>query len=87
MRLALEARVINPLPGSPCGGVNDFLSNTLQEVSESQSAQDPVGRPMMHRSALAQATGEAVFCDDMPPIQGELFLALVTSTRPHASIL
>ena len=67
---------------------NDFLSTwTSQDVSGSQSAEDAVGRPMMHRSALAQAAGEAVYVDDMAPTQGELFLALVTSTRPHARIL
>ena len=65
---------------------NDFLT-TPQDVSGSQGAADPVGRPVMHRSALAQATGEAVYVDDAPPTQGELFLALVTSTCPHASIL
>uniref|UniRef100_A0A8C2XNL5 xanthine dehydrogenase n=1 Tax=Cyclopterus lumpus TaxID=8103 RepID=A0A8C2XNL5_CYCLU len=58
----------------------------LQHVSKDQSDQDPVGRPIMHRSALSQATGEAVYCDDMPPADGELFLALVTSSRAHAKI-
>uniref|UniRef100_A0A4W5RLC2 Aldehyde oxidase 6 n=1 Tax=Hucho hucho TaxID=62062 RepID=A0A4W5RLC2_9TELE len=48
---------------------------------------DPVGRPIMHRSAISQATGEAVYCDDIPKTDGELHLVLVTSTRPHAKIL
>ncbi|KAG7258328.1 hypothetical protein CRUP_028212 [Coryphaenoides rupestris] len=77
-----EWSAVRPLPHCILPGQQDF-----QEVLESQSAQDLVGRPMMHRSALAQATGEAVFCDDMPSTEGELFLVLVTSTRPHASIL
>ncbi|KAJ3584144.1 hypothetical protein NHX12_014640, partial [Muraenolepis orangiensis] len=34
-----------------------------------------------------RASGEASYCDDLPSTQGELFLVLVTSTRPHASIL
>ncbi|KAM3857276.1 aldehyde oxidase 6 [Diretmus argenteus] len=59
----------------------------IQNVSEGQSDQDPVGRPIMHRSALSQATGEAIYCDDLPRIEGELFLVLVTSTRPHARIV
>ncbi|XP_061572162.1 aldehyde oxidase 6 [Cololabis saira] len=59
----------------------------FQPVSESQSEQDPVGRPMMHRSAIVQATGEAVYCDDIPRTDGELFLALVTSSRAHAKII
>ncbi|TRZ04440.1 hypothetical protein DNTS_025932, partial [Danionella cerebrum] len=57
-----------------------------KNVLESQSDQDPVGRPMMHRSALSQATGEAVYCDDLPRSDGELFLAIVTSSRPNAKI-
>uniref|UniRef100_A0A4W5NY68 Aldehyde oxidase 1 n=1 Tax=Hucho hucho TaxID=62062 RepID=A0A4W5NY68_9TELE len=52
-----------------------------------QSGDDPVGRPIMHRSAISQATGEAVYCDDIPKMEGELHLVLVTSTRPHAKIL
>lgn len=58
----------------------------LQAVSKEQSDQDPVGRPMMHRSAISHATGEAVYCDDIPRTEGELFLVLVTSTRAHARI-
>lgn len=58
----------------------------VQNVLEGQPAQDPVGRPKMHRSALSQATGEAVYCDDLPHTDGELFLTIVTSSRPHAKI-
>uniref|UniRef100_A0A673CNW7 FAD-binding PCMH-type domain-containing protein n=1 Tax=Sphaeramia orbicularis TaxID=375764 RepID=A0A673CNW7_9TELE len=58
-----------------------------QSVSQEQNSQDPVGRPIMHRSALSQATGEAVYCDDLPRTDGELFLALVTSSRAHAKII
>lgn len=41
----------------------------------------------MHTSAFKQATGEAVYCDDMPKFKEELYLALVFSTRAHAKIL
>ncbi|XP_016295765.1 aldehyde oxidase 1-like [Sinocyclocheilus anshuiensis] len=58
-----------------------------KNVLEGQSAQDPVGRPMMHRTALSQATGEAEYCDDLPQTDGELFLVIVTSSRPHAKII
>uniref|UniRef100_A0A7N8YBF1 Aldehyde oxidase 6 n=1 Tax=Mastacembelus armatus TaxID=205130 RepID=A0A7N8YBF1_9TELE len=51
-----------------------------------QSSQDPVGRPIMHRSAISQATGEAVYCDDIPKTDRELFLVLVTSSRANAKI-
>lgn len=46
-----------------------------------------MGRPIVHQSAYKQATGEAVYCDDMRALGGELFLALVLSTRAHARLL
>ncbi|XP_041638284.1 xanthine dehydrogenase/oxidase-like [Cheilinus undulatus] len=58
-----------------------------QAVPEGRSQDDTVGRPMMHLSALKQATGEAVYCDDVPLYENELYLALVTSTKAHANIL
>ncbi|KAK2496717.1 hypothetical protein MC885_008101 [Smutsia gigantea] len=57
-----------------------------QSVDSHQPLQDPVGRPIMHLSGLKHATGEAVFCDDIPMVDRELFMALVTSTRAHAKI-
>ncbi|XP_021105460.1 aldehyde oxidase 2-like isoform X2 [Heterocephalus glaber] len=60
---------------------------TYQSVDPQQPSQDPVGRPIMHLSGLKHATGEAVFCDDLPRLDRELCMALVTSTRPHAKIV
>ncbi|KAM8934727.1 aldehyde oxidase 1-like [Pelodytes ibericus] len=59
----------------------------FQEVNPQQPAQDPIGRPIVHRSGIKQATGEAIYVDDMPPVDQELFMAFVTSTRAHANIL
>uniref|UniRef100_A0A673CXA8 xanthine dehydrogenase n=1 Tax=Sphaeramia orbicularis TaxID=375764 RepID=A0A673CXA8_9TELE len=67
--------------------LQEFQTPLPQSVSQEQNSQDPVGRPIMHRSALSQATGEAVYCDDLPRTDGELFLALVTSSRAHAKII
>lgn len=72
---------IHPLPREIQPSLQEF-----QRVSEGQNDQDPVGRPIMHRSAISQATGEAVYCDDLPRTDGELFLAVVTSSRAHAKI-
>ncbi|XP_029282570.1 xanthine dehydrogenase/oxidase isoform X2 [Cottoperca gobio] len=58
-----------------------------QAVLEGRGQNDVVGRPMMHLSALKQATGEAVYCDDVPLYENELYLALVTSSKAHANIL
>ena len=41
----------------------------------------------MHLSALQQATGEAIFVDDMPSYKDELHAAIVVSSRPHAEIV
>ena len=41
----------------------------------------------MHLSALQQATGEAIYVDDMPIYRDELYAAIVDSTRPHAEIV
>uniref|UniRef100_A0A8D3BQ73 Aldehyde oxidase 5 n=1 Tax=Scophthalmus maximus TaxID=52904 RepID=A0A8D3BQ73_SCOMX len=56
-------------------------------VSEAQPSADPVGHPSMHQSAFQQATGEAKYYDDLPPVKGELFIFMVTSTRAHAKII
>uniref|UniRef100_A0A663MGR1 Aldehyde oxidase 1 n=1 Tax=Athene cunicularia TaxID=194338 RepID=A0A663MGR1_ATHCN len=58
-----------------------------QDIEPSQSPQDPVGRPVMHQSGIKHATGEAVYVDDLPSVDGELFLAVVTSSRAHAKIV
>ncbi|XP_019491153.1 PREDICTED: aldehyde oxidase 2-like [Hipposideros armiger] len=73
--------------------LEDFPVTVLQGVQRYQSVdsrqplQDPVGRPIMHLSGLKHATGEAIFCDDIPRVDKELFMALVTSTRAHAKII
>ncbi|KAM6200351.1 aldehyde oxidase 2-like [Sarcoramphus papa] len=58
-----------------------------QDVDPRQSPQDPVGRPIMHQSGIKHATGEAVYIDDIHPVDGELSLAVVTSIKAHAKII
>ncbi|XP_067420930.1 xanthine dehydrogenase/oxidase isoform X2 [Emydura macquarii macquarii] len=59
----------------------------FQEVPAGQSVEDMVGRPLMHLSAAKQACGEAVYCDDIPHYENELYLTLVTSKKAHAKII
>ncbi|XP_030304646.1 xanthine dehydrogenase/oxidase isoform X3 [Calypte anna] len=59
----------------------------FQEVPKGQVVEDMVGRPLMHVSAAKQACGEAVYCDDIPHYENELYLTLVISTKAHAKIL
>ncbi|XP_077128145.1 aldehyde oxidase 1-like isoform X2 [Ranitomeya variabilis] len=59
----------------------------FQEVKSNQACDDPVGRPIIHQSGIKQATGEAVYVDDMPTVDEELFIAFATSTKAHAKIV
>ncbi|XP_051167236.1 xanthine dehydrogenase [Leptopilina boulardi] len=62
-------------------------SQYYQVAPEDQRSTDLIGRPVVHVSALKQATGEALYCDDVPKINGELYLAFVLSTQAHANIV
>uniref|UniRef100_A0A4W4EHS8 FAD-binding PCMH-type domain-containing protein n=1 Tax=Electrophorus electricus TaxID=8005 RepID=A0A4W4EHS8_ELEEL len=73
---------MEPLPCVIGPGYQEF-----QDAVEVRSAQDPVGQPVPHSSALTHATGEAVYCDDIPHMNREVFLSLVTSTKAHAKII
>lgn len=59
----------------------------FEKVCSTQSNLDPIGRPKVHQSAYKQASGEALFCDDIPRATNEFYLSLVLSTRAHAKIL
>ncbi|XP_078254947.1 xanthine dehydrogenase/oxidase-like [Rhinoraja longicauda] len=58
----------------------------FQGAPPDQLSSDMVGQPVPHLSSFKQATGEAIYCDDLPWLEGELYLALVTSTEAHAQI-
>ncbi|XP_067884000.1 xanthine dehydrogenase/oxidase-like [Heterodontus francisci] len=58
----------------------------FQEVPPGRLATDVVGHPLTHLASIKQATGEALYCDDLPCFEKELYLALVTSTEAHAKI-
>lgn len=81
------------VPEEYSSAIEDFPRNVpqslqmFQEVAAGQLSQDLVGRPIMHQSALIHATGEAIYCDDIPSLDGELALFLVTSTRMYAKIV
>ena len=46
-----------------------------------------VGKSIMHASGRIHVTGEAVFCDDIPRYENELYLGLVLSQKAHAKII
>ena len=43
-----------------------------EEVDESQDVDDACGRPIPHLSGTKQATGEAIYCDDIPVYKGTI---------------
>ncbi|ELU12941.1 hypothetical protein CAPTEDRAFT_198744 [Capitella teleta] len=57
----------------------------LSSVQQNQT--DVVGRPIPHLSAKKQATGEAVYIDDIPKFENELYAAFVVSTKAHAELV
>uniref|UniRef100_A0A8D1TM58 FAD-binding PCMH-type domain-containing protein n=1 Tax=Sus scrofa TaxID=9823 RepID=A0A8D1TM58_PIG len=64
-----------------------WITLKYQNANPKQLPQDPIGHPVMHLSGIKHATGEAVYCDDMPAVDRELFLTFVTSSRAHAKIV
>ncbi|CAL8284972.1 unnamed protein product, partial [Gadus morhua 'NCC'] len=92
-KLAAEGVSVEALGSDRLSATELYHSETptsvqlYQDVPEGQRREDVVGRPIMHLSALQQATGEAVYVDDIPLYQNELYVALVTSSRAHARIL
>ncbi|CAH2108386.1 unnamed protein product [Euphydryas editha] len=62
-------------------------SQYFELVGDKQIKTDTVGRPITHVSALKQVTGEAIYCDDIPVAEGELYLAFVLSSKAHAKLV
>ncbi|XP_070572690.1 xanthine dehydrogenase/oxidase-like [Ptychodera flava] len=62
-------------------------SETAGVLTSAGKAFGGVGDPLGHVSSKQQATGEAVFIDDIPLKSDELAMCLVTSKKAHAKIL
>ncbi|XP_072042532.1 xanthine dehydrogenase/oxidase-like [Amphiura filiformis] len=62
-------------------------SELFQPAPKDQPDIDSIGRPIVHRSALQHTSGEAVYADDLPPVQGELYIAFVLPSRGRARVL
>lgn len=73
-------------------GLQDYppgAPHTPAPAEEIAKGRGAVGKPVMHKSALAQVTGEAKYTDDlpMPPPPGLLHGALVMSTKAYARLV
>lgn len=60
---------------------------TFERYGSRGESVEHIRKPIVHVSALKQATGEAMFCDDTPRMENEVCLAPIMSTRAHAKIL
>ncbi|KAL1552861.1 aryl-alcohol oxidase 3 [Salvia divinorum] len=72
------------LEGADTG--NQPLLSSAKQVVESSSEYHPVGEPMPKFGAAIQASGEAVFVDDIPSPTDCLYGALICSTEPLARV-
>lgn len=64
-----------------------LIPKSTQFFQHTSNKIDDFGRPKVHLSAYKQATGEALYCDDIPKLNDELYLALVLSTKAHAKLV
>ncbi|XP_055891066.1 xanthine dehydrogenase/oxidase-like isoform X3 [Biomphalaria glabrata] len=68
--------------------VSIYQASQIYDItSPGQSENGAVGQPIVHRSAYKQATGEAVYVDDVPKVEGELFCGVVCSTKANAKLI
>ncbi|XP_076442238.1 xanthine dehydrogenase/oxidase-like isoform X2 [Babylonia areolata] len=77
-----DRTVADPPERGPSHGLQWY--SLAPEVESPHSA---LRRPVVHESAYKQATGEAVYVDDMAPLKGELHLALVHSSQARAKLV
>ncbi|CAL4944785.1 unnamed protein product [Urochloa decumbens] len=64
---------------------NDLPIHSRQEMVFSDEYK-PVGKPIKKAGAELQASGEAVYVDDIPTPKDCLYGAFIYSTRPHAHV-
>jgi xanthine dehydrogenase/oxidase len=64
----------------------DVTAASSGAVNGDPKKRGPVGQSVMHRSALAQCTGEAKYVDDMPSPPQTLHARFVLSQRPSGRI-
>eukprot|EP00094_Tigriopus_californicus_P013136 TCALIF_12703-PA protein Name:"Similar to XDH Xanthine dehydrogenase/oxidase (Gallus gallus)" AED:0.07 eAED:0.07 QI:278/0.8/0.66/1/1/1/6/364/1546 len=77
-----EVSAIDRFHAKPIKGHQFFeISQNGSEIT------NPVGNPLKHKSADKQATGEAIYVDDMPYSENECYISFVLSTKAHANIL
>lgn len=89
LETSLTERIV--IPQNERSGADVFHTLTPKSIQffqhVSDKTVDDLGRPKVHLSGYKQATGEALYCDDIPKLRDELYLALVLSTKAHAKLV
>ncbi|GAB0094386.1 Xanthine dehydrogenase [Sergentomyia squamirostris] len=91
--LTISRELNNELQSDENSGADGFKTlpprsvQSFEKVPGQQKPSNPIHRPQVHASAFKQATGEAIYCDDIPRFENELFLAFVLSQKSHARII
>ncbi|KAK7104188.1 xanthine dehydrogenase/oxidase-like isoform X2 [Littorina saxatilis] len=62
-------------------------TQVYESVTPDQPAEDALHRPLVHQSAYKQTSGEAVYVDDMPLVEGEVYMGCVLSIKAHARLV
>lgn len=89
--LTICKEVNNNVDPKELSGIKGFKSKIPKSsqyfsIAKNGTDIDTVGLPTVHVSAFKQATGEAIYVDDMPKFENEVYMALVTSSKSHANI-
>ena len=46
-------------------------TQVYEAAAKDQAPEDALRRPLVHQSAFKQCTGEAIYVDDLPAVEGE----------------
>jgi len=84
----LIKKILSGLEHEEQNEILDINSTQFEEFVHGFTATDiePLGKPIPMAAGLLCTTGEAVFVDDMPSFNNELFMEFVTSTEVHSKI-
>jgi len=68
-------------------GEQSYYKRHEESLTNSEETKGSVGQSLMHKSASAQVTGEAIYTNDIPMPSNTCYAALVLSTRAHARLI
>ena len=89
--LTVEQALTGSIPTEEGSATETFVkpqleSHQLYDIRE-DGENGVVGKPLPHKAAQHQVAGTATYVDDMRPLEGELYMGMVLSTRAHATLV